>query len=167
MPYDKEREVSCAYSMPRMKAELEELSVRFSDYEGGSTIGAFLASRAEARQLALVDLYAFVPAYDFSEVSDILDGIRIEHDFKGWYDVMRRINYLFGMNIDLSDLAMQSETLVAAMDAKIDELDRKLAEPSLRRYLDGLASEFQEQLFMPLDDVWERELGDLFDDLEE
>jgi predicted ATP-grasp superfamily ATP-dependent carboligase len=166
-PYDQEREISCVYSVPGLKQELEELQVRFSDYEGGATIGALLVSRAEARELALVDLYAFVPAYDFSEVSDVLDGIRIEHDFKAWYDLMRRINYLFGMSTDLSDLAAQSDALVAAMDGKIAELEEKLGEPSLRHYLAELASDFNEQLFMPLDDVWERELGDLFDDMED
>lgn len=167
MPYDKEREISCAYSLADMRADLEGLGVRFSDYEGGTTIGTFLVSRAEARQVAVVDFYAFVPAYDFSEVSDAVEGIRVEHDFKAWYDVMRRINYLFELNIDLSDLAAQSEDLAAAMDAKIAELDARLPEPRLRKYVDGLTSEFNEHVFMPLDDVWERELGDLFDDLED
>ena len=167
MPYDKEREVSCAYSLPDMRAELEALGVRFSDYEGGSTIGTYLLSRAAKRQVAVADFYVFVPAYDFSDISESLDGIRIEHDYKAWYDVMRRINYWFQLNADLSDLASRSEDLVAAMDAKIAELDAKLPEPRLREYVDRLAEHFQEHVFMPLDDVWERELGDLFDDLEE
>ena len=35
-----------------------------------------------------------------------------------------------------------------------------------REYLEQLASEFTEMSFMPLDDVWERELGDLFQDMD-
>ncbi len=167
MPYDKEREISCAYSLSEMRAELEKLEVRFSNYEGGATIGTFLVSAAEALDVKMVDFYAFVPAYDFSSISEVLEGIRIEYDFKAWYDLMRRVNYLFEMNLDLSELAVQSETLITAMDTKIEELDRKVPEAKLRDYLAQVTSEFSEASFMPLDDVWERELGDLFDDLDD
>ena len=37
----------------------------------------------------------------------------------------------------------------------------------IKEYVAGLTEEFEEMSFMPLDDVWERELGDLFDDMEE
>jgi len=35
MPYDRDREVSCSYSLKRMKSELEHYAVRFSNYQGG------------------------------------------------------------------------------------------------------------------------------------
>ena len=47
MPYDRDREVSCTYSLPRMKKELEQYAVRFSNYNGGATIGSYLVDRAE------------------------------------------------------------------------------------------------------------------------
>jgi proteasome assembly chaperone (PAC2) family protein len=165
MPYDKDREVSCIYSLQSMKDELAGYAVRFSDYEGGSTIGALLADRAEERALELIDLYAFVPAYDFGQFDDQLQGIRIENDFKAWYDLMRRLNHMFDMGLDLSDLQRQSNEIITALDSKIEELESELPQLKVREYMQGLTRDFTERSFMPLDDVWERELGDLFSDL--
>lgn len=166
MPYDKDREISCVYSLQEMKDELAEYAVRFSDYEGGTTIGTYLVDRAEQRGIEFLALYGFVPAYDFSQLSAHLQGMRIESDFKAWYDLMRRLNHMFGLGIDLSDLARQSAELISSMDSKIDELERMMPQLKVREYLDKLASDFTERSFMALDGIWERELGDLFEDTE-
>jgi len=167
MPYDKDREISCVYSLPGMKDELAKYALKFSNYEGGTTIGTYLADRAEQRGVELLDLYAFVPAYDFSELTTGLQGMRIENDFKVWYDLMRRFNHMFDLGLDLSDLEMQSDDLISSMDSKIDELERKVPQLKVREYVEKLARDFTEMPFMPLDDVWERELGDLFGDMED
>jgi hypothetical protein len=41
--------------------------------------------------------------------------------------------------------------------------------PQLRlgEYMEKLSNEYDELSFMPLDDIWERELSDLFRDLDE
>ncbi len=166
MPYDKDREISCSYSLPRMKAELSKYAVRFSNYQGGATIGSYLVDRAEAYEIEAFVFNAFVPAYDFSQTSASIQGVRIEHDFKAWYELMRRFNYMFGLAIDLSDLDRQSEELVISIDTKIEELERTLPQINVRGYMDKLAENFTENPFMPLDDIWERELGDLFGDEE-
>jgi proteasome assembly chaperone (PAC2) family protein len=80
MPYEKDREVSCVYSLRGMREELSDYAVRFSDYEGGATIGSLVLDRAERRQVEMIDLYAFVPAYDFGQSEDQFQGIRIEND---------------------------------------------------------------------------------------
>jgi proteasome assembly chaperone (PAC2) family protein len=164
MPYDKDREVSCVYSLPDMKEELAQYAVRFSNYEGGATIGTYLVDRAEERDIELVDFYVFVPAYDFSELSETLQGVRIETDYKAWYDLTRRFNHMFDLGIDLSDLARQADEITASMDAEINQLNEKMPELHVRDYMQKLAKNFTEISFMPLDDVWERELGDLFGD---
>lgn len=164
MPYDKDREVSCTYSLPRMKTELNDYAVRFSNYQGGATIGSYLVDAAEAHDIELFVFNAFVPAYDFSQASATVQGVRIEHDYKAWYELMRRFNHMFGLGIDLSDLDRQSEELISSLDAKIEELERTLPQINVRGYLEKLTSSFVERPFMPLDDVWERELGDLFDE---
>ncbi|HXF64858.1 MAG TPA: PAC2 family protein [Caldilineaceae bacterium] len=164
MPYDKDREISCTYSLRRMKGELENYAVRFSNYQGGATIGSYLVDAAEAHEIELFVFNAFVPAYDFSQNSSAIQGVRIEHDYKAWYELMRRFNYMFGLGIDLSELDRQSEELIASIDSKIEELERTLPQVNVRGYLEKLASNFTERPFMPLDDVWERELGDLFDE---
>lgn len=166
MPYDKDREVSCTYSLPRMKAELNDYAVRFSSYQGGATIGSYLVDAAEAHEIELFVFNAFVPAYDFSQTGASVQGVRIEHDYKAWYELMRRFNHMFGLGIDLSDLDRQSEELIASIDAKIEELERTLPQINVRGYLEKLTGAFTERPFMPLDDVWERELGDLFDEEE-
>lgn len=166
IPYDKEREVSCVYSLPAMQAELSEYAVRFSNYEGGATIGSYLVDSAEQRGIEFLVFYAFVPAYDFSQLSDRMQSIRVEHDFKAWYDLMRRFNHMFDLGFDLSELQQHSAELAASIEARLDELDRKMPQLNLKAHLEALAQDFTERPFMPLDEVWERELGDLLDDLE-
>jgi predicted ATP-grasp superfamily ATP-dependent carboligase len=168
MPYDKDREVSCVYSLRGMKDELAKYAVKFSNYEGGTTIGTYLVDKAEQREIEFVVFYAFVPAYDFSQLSATLQqGIRVENDYKAWYDITRRFNHMFNLGLDLSDLEKQSDELVTSMDSKIDELERKLPQLQVKEYMQKLAEDFTEMSFMPLDDVWERELGDLFEDMED
>jgi proteasome assembly chaperone (PAC2) family protein len=164
MPYDKDREVSCVYSQKGMKSELEKYAVRFSNYEGGTTIGTYIVDRAEHKGVEFFVFYAFVPAYDFAQLSSQVQGMRIENDFKAWYDLLRRFNHMYGLDIDLTDLEDKSEELLASMDAKIDEVDEKLPELHVRDFLEQLAEDFRERPFEPLSDVWERGLRDLFDD---
>ena len=167
MPYDREREISCVYSLPRLKQELADYALKFSDYEGGSTIGTFLVDRAEAREIECVDFYVFVPTYDFSKSATMFQGIRLENDYKAWYDLMRRLNHMFGLGLDLSDLQQQSDDLIASIALKIEELAQEMPQLNIKEYLEQLDEAFEERQFMPLDEVWARELGDLFDDIDE
>jgi proteasome assembly chaperone (PAC2) family protein len=167
MPYNKDREISCSYSIPAMKAELHDYAVKFSNYEGGVTISTYLVDTAEKRGIEFFTFYAFVPAYDFSQVSGVVPGMRIENDFKAWYDLMRRFNHMFHLGMDLIDLEKQHAELLISMEAKITELEEKVPQLKIREYIDSLTSDFVELPFSPLDDVWERELGDILDDLDE
>jgi proteasome assembly chaperone (PAC2) family protein len=167
MPYNRDREISCVVSLPAMKTDLAEYAVKFSDYEGGSTIGTYLVDQAEARGLEMVDFYAFVPAYDFTQLSAILSGIRLENDTKAWYDLLRRVNHMVDLGLDLADLQQQSSELLTAVEAKIDELQAKAPQLKVREYLEELSRNFKEMPFLPLDDVWERELGDFFEHLDD
>jgi proteasome assembly chaperone (PAC2) family protein len=165
MPYDKDREVSCSYSLPKMKEELKEYAVRFSNYEGSVSLGSYLTDHAEKVGMEYFTFYAFVPAYDFTHLSQQLQGMRIENDFRAWYELMRRFNHMFHLGIDLSDLERQSESLTASVVTKLNELQDKLPQVNVKAYIESLAANFDETPFMPLD-VWERGLGDLFDDKE-
>jgi len=167
MPYDRDREVSCVYSLPEMKVELAEYAVKFSNYEGGATIGTYFVDRAEQSEVEFLVFYAFVPAYDLSELSTHLQGLRIENDFKAWYDLMTRLNHMFDLEVDLSGLRRQGDELTSSMDYKIDELERAMPQLKVREYVESLTRDFVEMSFMPLSEVWERELGDLFEDMED
>ncbi len=163
MPYDRDRAVSCVYSLPGMKEELENYAVAFSNYEGGASIGTYMAHHAEAAGVPLVSLYAFVPAYDFSQLTDKLQGMRIENDFKAWHELMRRINHMFRLGLDLSDLERRSNELTASIAQKINEIDGRLPQLGIHEFMARVGAEFTETPFMPLD-VWERGLEDLFKD---
>lgn len=167
VPYNKDREVSCSYSLPTMKQELAEYVVRFSNYEGGVTIGSYLLDQAEQRELEYFVFYAFVPAYDFSQISSVTQSIRLDYDFRAWYELMRRFNHMFDLGLDLTDLAHQSDELIAAVTEKIEALDHSTPRLKVKEYLAKINAEFTERPFMPLSDVWAEELGDLLDDLED
>jgi predicted ATP-grasp superfamily ATP-dependent carboligase len=161
MPYDKAREVHCIFSLPRMKEEFSRYAVKFSDYEGGVTISTFIADRAERRGIEFFALYAFVPSYDFSQESNMFQGVRLESDSRAWYEVMRRLNYMFSLSIELSDLEQRTDELMEAMDGKMAQLEKEMPQLHVRSYLEKVESQFEETPFMPLDDMWERELGDI------
>lgn len=166
MPYDMDRQISCIYSLPEMKSELSDYAVRFSDYEGGATIGSLLVDRAEDENVEFVVFYAFVPSYDFDQSALSPHGIRIENDIKAWYDLVTRGSHMLGLDIDTSELARRSAALTESMDAKIEELEDAMPELKPRAYIEELRSQFEEQSFVPLDDVWETGFRDLFDDSE-
>lgn len=164
MPYDRDREVSCIYSLREMKRELINYAVKFSNYEGGATIGSYLLDKAERERVEFLVFYAFVPAYDFAQPALFPQGVRIENDFRAWYEIMVRLEHMFGTEIDLSGLEKLSEELVSTMDAKMDELESEMPQLKVRQYINSLIEEFEEMPFVPLGDVWEKELRDLFND---
>ncbi|MGD2177474.1 MAG: PAC2 family protein [Anaerolineae bacterium] len=165
MPYDRDREISCVYSLPEMKEEIEGYAVRLSNYEGGATIGVYLADCAEDRGIELVSFYALVPAYDFSQQSSAVQRISAEEDYKAWYDLMRRIDYMFALDLDLSELERRSAELVAAWDTRIAQLKKKMPDV-VGPYMDEVNEDFTERSFDPLGRAWEDALGDIFDDSE-
>lgn len=163
LPYDKERSVSCIYSQQSMREELETLAVDMSDYHGGASIGSYVCRRAAERDISYVGFYGFVPTYDFSNIPQIGNAIRLENDFMAWLGIMRRINYMLKLDIDLGDLHERSRKLVEVVEARIEELESASPQLSVREYLDRLAEDFDEVPFEPLDDVWEAELRRLLD----
>jgi proteasome assembly chaperone (PAC2) family protein len=167
VPYDKDRSISCTFSMPYLQEELNKYAVRFSNYEGGTTISAYMVHKAEAVDLEFLGFHALVPLYDLSQLSRNLQGLGLDDDYKAWYDLMRRFNHMFGLNIDLSDLAHQSDELVGLMEAKIAALAEKMPQANIKSHLAKMTEDFEEKSFMPLDDVWGQALGDLFTDGDE
>jgi hypothetical protein len=147
-----------------MREDLGRYAVRFSNYEGGASIGTLLADRAEARGIEFVAFYALVPYYDLSELSTDFAAIKIERDLKAWYDLLLRLNYMFRLQLDLDDLEAQSEALVQWIDTQIRELERDSPGLKVREYIAALSEGFEETSFEPLSDLWERELRDLFDE---
>ncbi|UCD99178.1 MAG: PAC2 family protein [Chloroflexota bacterium] len=162
LPYNKDRVISSIYSLQELKDELQDMSVNLSEYHGGASVGSYICSRAGKQGIEYVSFYAFVPAYDFSNVSQVANSIRIENDFSAWLGIMQRINHMLKLDLDLSDLEKRSKELIELFDSKIDELDEEAPQLGVREYLDRLSEEFETTPFTPLDDVWEEELRRLF-----
>ena len=162
LPYDKERLISCIYSLPRLLEEIDKLAVNLSDYQGGASIGSYLCRRAGEKDIEYVGFYAFVPTYDFSKISKIGNTIRIENDYMAWLGVMRRVSFMLGLGLDLSDLEDKRIHLIDVIDEKVTELDNLAPQIGVRDYMDRLSDDFDEVVFEPLSDVWEEEFRRLF-----
>ena len=158
LPYNKERMVSSIFSMPEMKEELQNIAVNLSDYHGGASVGSYICRRAGEQGIEYVSFFAFVPAYDFSNVSQVANSIRIENDYMAWLGIMQRINHMIQLEMDLSDLEEKSKELIELFDARIEELDEESPQLGVRDYINRLSDEFVPIPFSPLDDVWEEEL---------
>lgn len=167
VPYDRDRDVSCVYSLPGMKDTLSEYAVRFSNYEGGATISTYLADRAESRGIELFAFYALVPAYSFSTQSMAVHQMAMEEDFKAWYDLMKRLNRMFDLGLDLSDLDRQSRELIDTWTSQIDHLAQTMPQLGVRDYMEHVNAEFAGESPDQLSDVWEEALSDLFEDDQE
>ena len=162
LPYNKDRIISSIYSLPELKEELQDIAVNLSDYHGGASVGSYVCRRAGEQGIEYVSFFAFVPAYDFSNLSQVANSIRIENDFMAWLGIMQRINHMLQLELDLTDLEDKSKELIQLFDTKIEELDGEAPQLGVRDYLDHLSEEFVATPFSPLDDVWEEELRRLF-----
>jgi hypothetical protein len=71
---------------------------------------------------------------------------------------------MFDLGLDLTNLEGKSRQLVSIIDGQIEELDQEIPELGVRDQIAELTADFEETSFMPLSDVWGRELKDLFED---
>ncbi len=163
VPYQKEREVSCVYSLPTMLRSLQDLALTLSNYEGAATLCTWLAHKAESLGIEYMALYAFVPAYEMAALAP--DLMRIEEDYRAWHGLLRRVAYMADVPIDLAELEHRSRDLMAKWSAEIDTIAREHPEAHIRAYLQAISSAFEEHPFMPLDSAWD-ELGDLLTGME-
>ncbi len=164
VPYDKDRQISCTYSLPRMKKELADYAVQFSSYEGGATVGLYLVHGAEQFGIECLDLYAMVPMYDVSQFSAVAESITVSNDFKAWYDLLRRLNYMFKLGLDLSDLEEKSHALTRSIAEQIQALEKQVSQAQLEEYMAKVNAGFTEMSFLPLDDAWATGLSDILKD---
>jgi proteasome assembly chaperone (PAC2) family protein len=165
VPFDKDRTFSVTYAMPSLKDELAEYAVTFSNYEGGVSIGSYLEDTAERVGQEYFAMYAFVPAYDFSQFGNQRpQQVSIENDYKAWHDAMIRLNHMFKLGIDLTDLTGKSDEVTEQISNAINELATQLPNAPIKEWLAKLTVDFVEMPFSRLDDVWEDALGDLFKD---
>lgn len=167
VPYEKERMISCNYSLPWMKEEMGGLAVSLTDYHGGASIGSYLCKRSGDLGIEYVGLYGFVPLYDLSGSMHANKTLRIENDYMAWLGILRRINYMLKVNFNTTDLSMRASLLARGIRSRLEEIQRESPQLDVAEYIHKLSDEFVEQPFIPLDDVWEENLKQIFDKFDE
>jgi len=123
-PPDLERRITCTFSKPEMKETLERHGVQFSSYGSdgrrGPTIGMALVSMAhfDYPDVEMFRFGAMAPMYPFVAGSN--QQLNIPTDRKAFYDIMRRLNSIFNLSVDLTELKalgdVESQELMAALE---------------------------------------------------
>ena len=123
-PPDLERRITCVYSRPEMREQLERHGVQFSSYGSrgrqGPTIGMALVSLAhyEYTDVQMFRMGAMAPMYPFMTNNNNQLGITQDH--RAYYDILRRLRSLFKIDMDLSELerlgSQESQSLLENLE---------------------------------------------------
>ena len=125
-PPDLERNVSCVYSQPFMKENLEKFGLRFSNYgsrgRSGPTIGMALITIVNQKHsdLEIFRLGAMAPMYPFNNTNNQPVGIARDH--RAYYDIMRRLKVMFNLDIDLADLITMADTECHELEEALERI---------------------------------------------
>jgi len=143
-PYTREPGVMCICSSPELKEEMQKYSVEFANYEGPGSFGTALLHACQTRGLQMAGLIAratFYPEFN----------IVIPHNPKAIRALVRRLNRLLDVNLDLSDLDKEVENLQdklasvarhnAQFAAYIKQLEKDSVEVNYEEPLDISAEE--------------------------
>ena len=123
-PPDLERRITCVYSQPHMREQLDRHGVQFSSYGSrgrqGPTIGMALVSLAhyEYPDIQMFRMGAMAPMYPFMTNNNNQLGITQDH--RAFYDILRRLRSLFKIEMDLSELeqmgSRESQELLESLE---------------------------------------------------
>ena len=131
-PPDLERRITCAYSKASMKEDLERFGVQFSSYGSdgrrGPTIGMALVSMAhfEYPDLEIFRLGAMAPLYPLLSSNNQQLGITRDH--RSFYDIMRRLNVMFDLTIDLNELKGLADAESGELQTNLEKLSESSRE---------------------------------------
>ena len=143
-PPDMERSVSCIYSQAGMRPAMEKLGVRFSNYgtqsRNGPTIGMALITVAHFQhpELEMFRLGAMAPMYPFLTSNN--DPVGISRDHRSFYDIMRRINSIFSLDFDLSELRSLGEAESQELRDTLDKIGG--TNPTAKELIDRARTDF-------------------------
>ena len=171
-PPDLERNVSCIYSQPRMKEELEKYGLRFSNYgsqgRNGPTIGMALNSIAhdEHPDLDVFRLGAMAPMYPFMSANN--DPVGIARDHRAYYAIMKRLKSMFKLDIDLAELLSLGEAESNQLQDTLERIsssNSKAKEIIDRARADYVVTPFEESV--ELDPELDKTLSDILKNMPE
>ncbi|MFC2035746.1 PAC2 family protein [Chloroflexota bacterium] len=141
VPFDKERLVNCHYNLKQMQEELNNYAFTFPTYNINATIGMVINHFSKERGIESVRMRAFTPSYQFS--------VMIQDDKRAMYDILRRIRYMFGISLDLSDLEKESEQQISDYSDALNKLftDRPDLKPQIAAYMEQIRERYEELKF--------------------
>jgi len=130
-PHTREPGVSCTCSSEKLKEEMQKCGMQFSSYEGPGSFATTLLHLCQARQRQVVSITARATYYpEFNIV--------IPHNPKTIRAVVRHLNYLLDLNLDVSDLDRQAEEFEAKLDFMASQ------NPRFQAYIEKLEKDFTE-----------------------
>ncbi|MFC1943566.1 PAC2 family protein [Chloroflexota bacterium] len=158
VPFDKERLVSCTYSLKQMQEELKNYALTFSNYNRNATIGMVINHYSKARGIESVRMSARTPSYQIP--------LTDSSDKRAMYDILRRIRCMFGINLDLSDLEKESKQQISDFENALKRLymSNPELESQIKTYMEQIEEEFKELRFEEpanIPDVFLEEFKDL------
>ncbi|MFC2072941.1 PAC2 family protein [Chloroflexota bacterium] len=141
VPFDKERLVSCTYSLKQLKEELKDYALTFSNYNRNATIGMVINHYSKEKGIESVRMSARTPSYQIP--------LEIPTDKRAMYDILRRIRYMFGINLDLSDLEKESKQQISDFENALKRLymDNPELESQITTYMEQIEEGFKELRF--------------------
>ena len=131
-PPDLERRITCAYSKASMKEDLERFGLQFSSYGSdgrrGPTIGMAMVSMAhfEYPDVEMFRLGAMAPLYPLLASNNQQLGITRDH--RSFYDIMRRLNAMFDLTIDLNELKGLADVESHELQTNLEKLSESSRE---------------------------------------
>lgn len=143
-PPDLERSVSCIYSQAPMKGVLERYALRFSSYgsEGrrGPTIGMAMVTLAHFQypDVEMFRLGAMAPLYPFATANN--EPVGIARDHRAFYDIMRRLNSIFKLNLDLAELRTLGDTEGHRLQETLEKI--AAANPSAKQIIERARADY-------------------------
>ena len=130
-PHTRDPGVSCACSSDQLKEEMRKYSVQFSNYEGPGSFSTTLLHICQNKGGQMVSITAratYYPEFD----------IIIPHNPKAIRAVVRRLNHLLRLNLDISDLDKQAEEFEAKLSFMASQ------SPRFQAYVEELEKDFIE-----------------------
>ncbi|MFC1847513.1 PAC2 family protein [Chloroflexota bacterium] len=141
VPFDKERLVSCTYSLKQLKEELKDYALTFSNYNRNATIGMVINHYSKERGIESIRMSARTPTYQIP--------LEIPTDKRAMYDILRRIRYMFGINLDLSDLEKEISQQISDFENALKRLyvGNPELESQIITYMEQIEEGFKELTF--------------------
>jgi hypothetical protein len=153
-PPEMERSVSCIYSQPHMKDVLEQFGLRFSNYgtqsRNGPTIGMALITMAhyDEPDLEMFRMGAMAPMFPFLTQNN--DPVGISRDHRAFYDILRRLNAMLKLDLDLSELLALGEAESQELKETLEKIGS--TNPTAKELIDRAHNDFN---YVPFEEIVE------------